>query len=397
MRIRVHNSLQEATTVHWHGLEVPGAMDGGPHQPIAPGGLWEPEFVVDQPAATLWYHPHPMGRTAEQVYRGLAGLLLVEDRAARPVALPERYGIDDLPLIVQDRRFDRDGGFAYRLGMAELMHGLLGDVFLVNGAVKPMLEVPAGVVRLRLLNGSSSSIYRFTLSDGSTLHQIASDGGLLPAVAKSAHIILSPGERAEALVDLQGRPKGLSLYLRVETYGGFQGEVLKLVVGGPAEGGPAALPEGALAALERLTAAPNSRTRRFELQTMGGGMGMGGMRGGMMGSRLSINGRKMDMGRMDFTVRAGETEVWELTNPVMGMMNLPHSFHVHGVQFQVQDVDGRAPPPELAGWKDTVLVWPGQRIRIVLRFADYRGVYMYHCHLLEHEDDGMMGQFRLEG
>ena len=413
VRIRVRNSLEEATTVHWHGLEVPGPADGGPHQPIAPGGLWEPEFAVDQPAATLWYHPHPIGRTAEQVYRGLAGLFLIEEAPAAgagPAAvLPGRYGIDDIPVIIQDRRFYDDGRFAYRLGMPELMHGLLGDVFLVNGAVRPMIEVHRGIVRLRLLNGSSSSIYRLSLSDGATLHQIASDGGLLPAPVDGPALILSAGERAEVLLDLRARPEGESFMLRVETYGGFEAEVLRFVVGSAPAGSvtkgipssgpaPSGIPPAPLAVVERLTPGPGARVRRFELQTLGGGRGGmgGGMMGGMMGSRLSINGRKMDMGRVDFTVTAGRTEVWELTNPPGGMMSLPHSFHVHGVQFQVLDVDGGLPPPELLGWKDTILVWPGERIRLALRFPAIQGLYMYHCHLLEHEDDGMMGQFRLE-
>ena len=395
VRIRVRNKLEEPTTVHWHGMEVPGAADGGPHQSIPAGTIWEPRFTVDQRAATLWYHPHPVGNTARQVYLGLAGLIIIDDQFSDSLNLPKNYGHDDIPLVIQDRRFQRDGTLSYRLNMPDLMHGLIGDTYLTNGAIKPYLSVENELIRFRLLNGSNSSIYRFSLSDESPFTQIAGDGGFLekPAVMKT--LILSPGERAEILVDLSSRNAGSSLYLITETFQGFRDEVLKIVLRGETSG-PARTAPRIPKQLASVPAIPESRSvgsRRFDLETMSGG-GMG-MMGGGSARRLTINGRKMEMGRIDFEVRAGSTEIWEIVNVRTGMMEIPHSFHVHGVQFRILDINGKSPPAGEGGWKDTVLVWPGDTLRIIIPFREFPGIYMYHCHLLEHEDDGMMGQFEV--
>ena len=395
VRIRVRNKLQEPTTVHWHGMEVPGAADGGPHQSIPAGAIWEPRFTVDQPAATLWYHPHPIGNTARQVYLGLAGLIIVDDPFSDSLNLPTNYGRDDIPLIIQDRRFQADGTLSYRLNMPELMHGLIGDTYLTNGAIKPYLAVENELIRFRLLNGSNSSIYRLSFSDESPFTQIASDGGFLEEPEAMKTLILSPGERAEIIVDLSSRKIGSSLTLVTETFQGFRDEVLKILVQGETSGrqGTATRIPKRLASIPAIPESRSSGSRRFDLQTMSGG-GMG-MMGGGSARRLTINGRKMDMGRIDFSVRAGSTEIWEIANLRTGMMEIPHSFHVHGVQFQVLDINGNTPPAGEGGWKDTVLVWPGDTLRIIIPFREYPGIYMYHCHLLEHEDDGMMGQFEV--
>jgi FtsP/CotA-like multicopper oxidase with cupredoxin domain len=389
--------LEETTTVHWHGMEVPGSSDGGPHQAIPAGTVWEPRFTVDQPAATLWYHPHPVGNTARQVYLGLAGLIIIDDPFSDSLDLPKDYGRNDIPLVIQDRRFQTDGTLSYRLNMPDLMRGLIGETYLVNGAVKPRLFVEDTLVRFRLLNGSNSSIYRFSFSDDSPFNQIASDGGFLEEPVTMNTLILSPGERAEILVDLSDRRVGDSLFLITETFQGFRDEVLKIQIEGKKAGaGPAAtrIPNR-LSSIPAIPESQSVRSRRFDLQTMGGG-GMGMMEGGRSsGRRLTINGRKMDMGRIDFKVRAGSTEIWEIVNVPTGMMEIPHSFHVHGVQFQILDINGKRPPAGEGGWKDTVLVWPGDSVRIIIPFRQYPGIYMYHCHLLEHEDDGMMGQFEV--
>ncbi|UCF97569.1 MAG: multicopper oxidase domain-containing protein [Spirochaetaceae bacterium] len=392
VRIRVHNSLEETTTVHWHGMEVPGPADGGPHQGIRAGAGWEARFTVDQPAATLWYHPHPLGHTARQVYMGLAGLIIIEDETSDSLGIPKSYGSNDIPLVIQDRRFQADGSFSYGVTMPDLMHGLVGDTYLVNGAIKPALSVGKELLRFRLLNGSNSSIYRFSFSDDSSFAQIASDGGFLKQPVGMSTLILSPGERAEILVDLQNRTAGESLFLITETFQGFRDEVLKIVVESEqSDSGKAGNPiPKRLTSIAKIPEANARKTRHFDLETMGrGGMGM------MGGGGLTINGRKMDMRRIDAEVQAGSTEVWELFNTPTGMMEIPHSFHLHGVQFQILDINGKAPPSGESGWKDTVLLWPGDRVRIIIPFREFPGIYMYHCHLLEHEDEGMMGQFEV--
>lgn len=383
VRIAVRNGLSEDTTVHWHGLHVPAAMDGGPHQAIRAGETWRPEFVVDQEAATLWYHPHLFEKTAEQAYRGLGGLFVVDDEVSDRLPLPRSYGLDDIPVILQDRRIGQDGQLRYGPAMPDVMHGYPGNVLLANGAIEPVLRVPASVVRLRLLNGSSSSVYRLTLSEGLRMHQVASDGGYLERPVELEAVVLSPGERAEVLVDLRGRPAASPLSLEAELFQGGRLRALSIVASRPAA--TAVSIPAALAPIARIDASAAERVRSFVLSTMG------------PGGQLTINGRHADMHRVDERVRLGATEIWEVSNRGMGMMQVPHSFHMHNVQFQVLSLNGAPPPATLSGRKDTVLLWPGDAVRLIVAFEDYTGVYMYHCHLLEHEDFGMMGQFEVEG
>jgi len=375
--MRVQNQLEELTTVHWHGLHVPGEMDGGPHQGIEPGVVWEPYFTINQPAATLWYHPHPIGETGRQVYSGLAGLFIIDDEKSRQLSLPNKYGINDIPLIIQDRRFHEDGSLAYIQSMPDVMHGVVGNVMLVNGVVQPVLDIESSLIRFRILNGSNASLYRISFGDRS-FYFIASDGGFVEEPVPMQTLVLSPGERGEILLDLSGNAVGDELFLEVEEYNGNRFDALKIRISSLSEENMA-IPD-TLSTVPKIPENQSVKTRIFNLQTMGGG-------------RFLINGKEINMARIDETVRLGDTEIWEIYNRGMGMMNLPHSFHVHDIQFQILSRDGVVPPPREAGWKDTVLVWPGEYVRIIARFENYTGLYMYHCHILEHEDAGMMGQF----
>lgn len=219
VRINVANRLGEATTVHWHGMHLPPIMDGGPHQTIASGETWQPHWTVTNEAATLWYHPHTLHKTGEQVYRGLAGLFLIDDSNASTIGLPAAYGFDDIPLIVQDRRFDKRGELVYDdghdesrpPGLLDNPPGMLGDTILVNGTRAPFLSVPATLVRLRFLNGSNARRYNFGFADDRPFVQIATDGGLLEHPVERNRMLLAPGERAEILVDLSGGGAPLTL------------------------------------------------------------------------------------------------------------------------------------------------------------------------------------------
>ncbi|MDA3938568.1 MAG: multicopper oxidase domain-containing protein [Spirochaetia bacterium] len=378
--IKVNNTLNEVTTVHWHGLHIPGEADGGPHQIIESGESWNPVFTVNQQAATLWYHPHIMGTTAEQVYRGLAGMFIIDDPNSDNLDIPKDYGINDIPLIIQDRRFYNDGTFAYRPSRHEIMNGLIGNTVTINGSVKPYLDVPDSMVRFRLLNGSNSSLYKISLSDGTSFSQIASDGGFLEKAVEMNSSVLSPGERAEIIVNFSGLA-GKYLSLKVEIYKGREFEAIQFRV----EKNSALSIDTIPSRLNRIVRIPESKadiTRKFVMQT---GMGT-----------FSINGKKMDMSRIDEIVKLGNTEIWEIYNRPMGMMQIPHSFHIHDVQFLILDRNGVPPSPAESGWKDTVLLWPGETVRFITKFEDYTGLYMYHCHFLEHEDDGMMGQFEVQ-
>jgi suppressor of ftsI len=378
--VHLTNSLDEMTTLHWHGMHVPARMDGGPHQMIQPGDTWHPRWTIDQPAASLWYHSHPHGETAQQVYRGLAGMLLIEDPAARADSLPHRYGVDDLPLVVQDKTFDEDGSLVVDpRGRAST--GFLGDTIVVNGTVAPYQEVTTQAVRLRLLNASNARFYDFAMSDGRDVAVVAGDGGLLAHPVTTDHVQLSPGERAEVVVrfapgetaSLISRPPDLGHGIGTsDRFGGGTFDVVQFRAA--QQLAPSPEPAADLADVPPPDTSSIATTRRFGI------------------TDVAINGRPMDMSRIDEVVTEGDSEIWEVTN----QNPQPHNFHVHDGSFRVLSIDGDPPPAEMAGYKDTVYVAPRSTVRILVRFSDYTDPtwpYMFHCHLLLHEDMGVMGQF----
>jgi FtsP/CotA-like multicopper oxidase with cupredoxin domain len=380
--IRIANELPEPTTIHWHGMRLPGAADGGPHQSIAPGSEWQAAWKIEQPAATLWYHPHPHGRTAEHVYRGISGLIIIDDDEAADLDLPAEYGVDDVPIVLRDKRFRRDGSLSLREGLFNIV-GVLGDEVFVNGSRGPFFEASTTRVRLRLLNGSNSRLYNLGFDDDRGYQVIASDAGFLEAPVVLNRLQLSPGERAEIVVRLQPGERitlrsfpprsGMPSPLARMNGGHDSFDLLEIRAAAQlVESHP--LP-ARLVDIEPLDPGAASRRRSFELDTF---------------SR--INGREMAMDRVDFGVRSGEKELWVVRNPSINY----HNFHVHLVHFQILEIDGVPPPPELAGWKDTVFLPPGSSAQLLSRFhaePDVTAPFMFHCHLLEHEDDGMMGQF----
>ncbi|GGI47209.1 FtsP/CotA-like multicopper oxidase with cupredoxin domain [Agromyces flavus] len=381
VRVDVANGLDVATIVHWHGMHLPAEMDGGPHQMIDPGGAWSPEWTIDQPAATLWYHPHPHGETEQHVARGLAGMFLVRDDAEAALPLPREYGVDDLPVIVQDAAFTDEGRIE---SSAQGFAGRLGDELLVNGARGPYAEVHDELVRLRLLNASTARSYAFTWEDGRQSELIATDGGLLEASVALDRVVLSPGERAEVLVrvapgerlTLQSvmTPDAAGLQPTIAAMNGGTDEFDVLELRAAAELDPAPDVPDRLADLPPVGTEDVVETRTFTLDG------------------FQIDGRQMQLDRIDHSTTVGTTERWRVENASA----MPHSFHVHDVQFRIASIDGAAPPPELAGWKDTIFVRPETEYELILRFEDYADPdtpYMYHCHLLWHEDQGMMGQF----
>jgi FtsP/CotA-like multicopper oxidase with cupredoxin domain len=380
--LNVKNHLPESTTMHWHGMHLPAKADGGPHQLVAPGTTWSPSWTVDQPAATLWYHPHPHGKTADDVYRGLAGLFFVDDPASASLALPHTYGVDDIPLVIQDKRFQADGSLDFSQPLISPT-GRLGEQILINGTYNPHLRVRHQRTRFRLLNASNARIYNVGFVDGRTFQLIATDGGLLEAPERLTRIQLSPGERAEIVaafrpgerVLLRSFPPQLGTNFMLERLTGGDDSFDLLQIRGAATLAHSREIPPHLSPLPHLHADHAPRTRRFELS-----------------DQLEINGKKMDMGRFDAVVTAGATEIWEVHNG----SPLPHSFHVHDVRFRVLEYAGAAPPPQLKGLKDTVYVPSGSSVRVLIRFGEYAdptAPYMFHCHLLQHEDHGMMGQF----
>lgn len=401
----VENTLDEPVALHWHGLHIPGNVDGGPHQEIPAGGRWRPEVPIRQPSSMNWYHAHTHGKTARQVYHGLAGVLLVEDDASLAADLPRRYGVDDFTLVLQDKAFDGAGRLFYELTGDVFEDGFEGDTVVVNGAMAPVAQkVPGGLVRLRLLNACNARFLDLSLSTGAPLTVIGSDGGFLAAAVETATLTLSPGERYDILIDMraveslglqvsfpEGEPEGIELVRRA-MFGDPTVTALTLNRDPSLKAVDGAMPR-ALANLAPARPADARRTRSFELNmgaenelaalaaAWGNNCGDGGM---------GINGKPMRMDRIDVQAAAGETEIWRITAD-----DFQHPFHIHGCSFRILTQYGAAPPAYAQGWKDLVAVQTGVS-EVLVRFdhtADRTAPYMYHCHILEHEDCGMMGQF----
>ncbi len=407
LRIHFTNELAEPSIIHWHGLHVPVTADGHPRLVIDTDETYVYDFVVADRAGMYWYHPHPHGRTGTQVYAGMAGLFIVHDADEAALSLPT--GEYDLPLVLQDRVFDTDNQLVYGgRGMMDQMMGFLGDQLLINGQVDFSLSVETRPYRLRLLNGSNSRIYKLAWDDGTPLTVIGTDGGLLDAPVEKEYITLAPAQRLELWVDFSGDEVGTErnlVSLPFDTYGGASGYRVIPVNVEKVVDVVTTLPEklSTITPYDTSKAVKRRAPRTIEM-AMGAGM------------RWSLNGRTFEMEAVadDEIVQLGDLEIWQFANRAgggmgMGMMNesLPHPMHVHGMQYQIVereiDSSGRAVWETLKdgfvdeGWHDTVLVLPGERVKIALKFEDFTGLYLYHCHNLEHEDMGMMRNYRVDG
>lgn len=373
VRIEVKNDLPNESVLHWHGMHLPAEMDGGPHQIIAPGESWVPIWDVDQPAATLWYHPHPHGATADHVWKGLAGLFIIDDDVE--ASLPSEYGVDDIPLVIQDRGFEDDGDF----DNTEWSFGYFGDHILVNGTWGAKFDVTRRLTRFRILNGSNTRWYNLAFEDDRPFRLIATDAGYVgedpPEITS---LLISPGERAEIVVafdpgdDVMLMSKGEDRW-QLDDYGVENDfDVIRFVAGDDIDDSN----EIAVPAFESMLGQPVSENRRrYALE-----------------GHNSINGKEMDMSRIDEVITAGAEEIWE----VSATRFASHNFHIHGVSFEVLDVDGEEPPVHQLGPKDTAQILKNKTVTLRVTFPEYTDEtypYMYHCHILRHEDNGMMGQF----
>lgn len=442
IRIRLKNELPEQTITHWHGLHVPMAADGHPSAAIEPGQSYVYEFEMRNRASMYFYHPHTHEATATQVYRGLAGGIIVEDEDERALGLPS--GDYELPIVLQDRSFDDENQFVYGAGMHMNMFGFYGDRVLVNGRPDFNLDVASRAYRLRVLNGSNARIYKLGWDDGTPLTIIGVDGGLLEKPETRPYVMLAPGERLDLFVDFSGRAVGSKLTMFSGAFDGLIPPMATRMMGGNlpmggeyplftvnvtrAASDSPKLPEklstiprlapGAIAnpdkpipiaismahmsmllnggayghgdplPFERI---PVDTVQALDIFFESGGMGMG-MRGSGM------RGMGMGRGMMGGGMMGGG----------MGMMgmNMAHPIHLHGQQFEIAsrvyeggDEDAYATVRDGfidSGLKDTVLITPGEHIRIVKPFGDFTGRFMYHCHNLEHEDMGMMREFLVE-
>ncbi|MCX5086272.1 multicopper oxidase family protein [Streptomyces sp. NBC_00401] len=372
--VRQINALDMPTSVHLHGGNNPVEHDGGMMDTIAPGRSRTYVYANDQVGATLWTHDHAHHMESEHVYRGLSGLYLLGDKAEDALGLPSgRY---EVPLILRDAQFDAAGQMVYTMDDAENR-----TTILVNGAPWPYMKVEARKYRFRMLNSCNLRIFILCLNDGSQITQVGSDGGLLPAPAPTPVLVLSPGERADFVVDFSKYAPGTQLTLQNMLGPGpteLVGQIMRFDVG---EKTPdtSRVPD----VLTTLSALPKPTVERsFELRMDEPGTG----------DKAYINGKTFDAGRIDTNIKWGDTEVWTVTNT---STTIPHNFHTHLVQFRILERDGQPVYPAEAGLKDTVLLFPGQTARLQLTFDTHKGVYPYHCHMIDHSAMGMMAQMKI--
>jgi blue copper oxidase len=389
LHIELQNRLAEHTNIHWHGLVLPANMDGHPQDLAMAGGSLHYQLPVQQRAGTYWYHPHPHEATARQVFMGLAGMFLVRDAEEAALHLPS--GDYEVPLIIQDKRFSGTS-LNYMPTEDEIMTGYLGEDILINGIHSPFLSVESRWYRLRLLNGSTARVYQLGFSNGQTFYLIGTDGGLIASPQALTSLMLAPGERADVLVNFSGTPVGSEIYLQNFRFSQFnvQGRqefrLMKFRVDKSVTDS-FHLP-GALSSIQALSPA-GARVRTLVISSLVGGSGGHGG-----GSKHGINGKVFENDHIEFSVAAGSTEVWEFDN-LRG--DEIHPMHIHGVQFQVLSRSGGRNQvfPYERGWKDTVMVMPGEKVRVIMTFPDYLGKFVFHCHNLEHEDDGMMLNYEI--
>jgi bilirubin oxidase len=401
--ISIDNQLADTTTIHWHGMHVSAENDGGPHIIIEPNSTWNPSFTVLDKAATYWYHPHLHQKTNEHVSKGIAGLIIVRDDEEAALTLPRKYGIDDFPIVIQTKDFDANNEI--------VVPSNSDDIIMVNATIDAALEVPAQVVRLRLLNGSSMRVFNIGLNGNQTFYQIASDGGLLSNSIALTRLQLAPGERAEILIDFSGM-NGQTMFLKSYAsefqngiYGATNpgmgaGMVLTGYNPNPLNGSdfdimqfdvvaqnanPITTIPTALVTLNPIPESSANITRDLIMRPAV--MGPNQLNGIFL-----INNATFEMDVINYTIPLNNIEIWSILN----QSGIAHPFHIHDVQFFVLDRNGVAPPLSEQGRKDDILIKPMETVRFITKFEDFASdtyPFMYHCHMLIHEDGGMMGQF----
>jgi len=393
--LNVTNALTEETTTHWHGIHLPAEMDGGPMQVIEVGKTWSPHFKIMNNAATFWYHPHMHKTTQKQLALGAGGFIIVQDDAEAALALPRTYGVDDIPLAMGSRTLSAANQISPTT--------IYGDTMLTNGVANAQASLPAQFIRLRLLNVESERVYNLGFSDNRKFYVVGSDGGLLQKPVALTRLLMVPGERYEVLVDLSNDKVGSALALRAFNkglafgYGGAEpattGEfgsllnnsdfdVLQIKVAKATALGVSSLPTKLVTSVFP-TQAQISKRRTIGITDNGAG------------TPFTFDGKSYSMETINQVVKLGATEAWTITNDnIFG-----HAFHIHDVQFKILSRSTGAIPEYESGWKDTFSIQRNEKVTFIAKFADYASAtwpYMYHCHMANHEDGGLMGQFLVE-
>ncbi len=433
VRIYLKNNLPAQSILHWHGLHVPSKMDGNPMYAINHGETYIYEFEILNRAGTYWYHSHAHGVTAKQVYSGMAGFFIVSDKEEQALNLPN--GQYDLPLVIQDRSFDSDNQLSYSNHMMQRMQGFLGNQIMINGQPDFVLPVENRSYRLRLLNGSNSRIYKLAWDDGSPVTVIGTDGGLIERPEKIPYVMLAPAERRELWVDFSNKAIGTELTLRsvpfegASMHGGMMRGMGRGMMGGrrggmggmmsgnalPAGGDYPVLKVKVVKKAQSNDSLPTSLTPIKSLKVSDAANSDNprtiALSMGPMSALLNGRSYKMNDVRPDEIIPVNTLQLMEFDNGYsdgggMGMMDMPHPMHLHGEQFQI--VKREVKPGSKgtyatvskglvdSGWHDTTLVMQGEKITFLKPFNDFKGLFMYHCHNLEHEDLGMMRDYLIK-
>jgi bilirubin oxidase len=397
VHMNVYNYLPDTTTLHWHGMHLPAIMDGGPHQTIPPGTLWQPYWKVTNNAATYWYHPHLHMMTVQQMTEGIGGLIIIRDPQEASLTLPRTYGVDDIPLALTSRSYDASNAFAVYNNVDISQYG---DYMLTNGTPNAQVSLPKQYVRLRILNAEIERGYNLGFSDNRTFYIIANDGGLLNAPVAVTRVKLMVGERIEVLVNFGGDAVGSSLDLKAynsgQAYGFPGGEPITSGLNGSllnnidfpllhinieaTTANPVTTMPATLANFTYWTAGDATVSRTVNVT------------GGEPGSFFSFDNTPFSLGTINKTINLNTIEKWTIVNNnVFG-----HTFHIHDVQFKIVSRSSGPVGEHESGWKDVLYLPIGESVSFVAKFADYADPvhpFMYHCHFANDEDEGMMGQF----
>lgn len=395
VHMNVSNKLNDSTTLHWHGFHLPAIMDGGPHQVIPPNTLWQPYWKVTNNASTLWYHPHLHEHTQEHMVKGLGGLIIIRDAVEATLAIPRKYGIDDIPLVLTSRSYDASNQFKF----TDIAYG---DYLFSNGTSNAEITLPKQVVRFRILNAETERGFILGLSDNRSFYVIGNDGGLLNAPVAVTRLPIHVGERYEILVDLSNDAIGSSIDLKAYNSGqalGFPGgepnttgafgsllnnidfNVLHINIGASTSSPITTIPTS-LVNNTFLTAADATVSRSVQITNGAPGPP----------DPFRFDNKLFDFNLINHSVKMNDIEKWSVTNNnVFG-----HSFHIHDVQFKIISRSSGAIGVHEVGWKDNFFINRNETVSFVAKFADYSDSihpFMYHCHFANHEDGGMMGQF----
>jgi len=407
VHMNVTNNLNESTTLHWHGMHLPSVMDGGPHQVIPAGTLWQPYWTVMNQATTLWYHPHLHETTQAQMTKGIGGFIIVKDPQETALALPRTYGVDDIVLALTSR------SYTATTNTFVSSTRVYGDYMLSNGTPNAQISLPKQYVRMRILNAEIERGYNLGFSDNRTFYIIGNDGGLLNAPVAVTRVKLLVGERIEIMVNLGGDTVGSSLDLKAYNSGqtlGFPGgepntsgdfgsllnnidfNVLHINVAATTTATtPITAVPSILNTSTYWTAADATVTRAIAVTN--GNPGPASV-------PFNFDNTSYTLTMTPKVVNLNDLEKWTVTNNnVFG-----HSFHLHDVEFKIVARNGSATAvgTHESGWKDTFYLPRNESVTFVAKFDDFADSdvnhpYMYHCHFGGHEDGGMMGQFIVTG